>query len=75
MSNRLRAMSKRYYIGARDISLLVVGSLEEAIERARKTLQQDSRRESVNIVKVVAVVRRAEIPVIVEQVMDAADDE
>jgi hypothetical protein len=67
---RLVQMAKRYYQGAASIDTLAVATLDEAIEKARKTLERDPRRESVNIVKVVAVVKRAQLPVVVETVVN-----
>lgn len=63
-------MKGKFYCGAQDI--LTSGYLQEsqdqAITRARETLKADPRRGYVAIVKIVALVKRADTPITVVKI-------
>jgi hypothetical protein len=70
-------VTNKYYVGAEHIGNAIVRgeiphlchpSLDDAIADARKKLAADNRRDGVVIVKIVAVVKRQEPPVVVEEV-------
>lgn len=48
-------------------------TLDEAVEHARKILEKNPEKESCIIVKTIKVVRRMQVPVIIEDTVDAAD--
>lgn len=58
-------ITNRFYCGAKDIITMPWAKPTEhiAIEHARHLLQQDPERKYVAIVKIVALVRRADTPI------------
>lgn len=65
----MRTMTKRFYNSSsavmRPEMLTLYG---DAIERARKQLDNNPHLEEVNIVEIVAVVRREKTPIVVEKI-------
>jgi hypothetical protein len=67
---------KKFYTGAEHIARAIMNgtndththaTMEEAVRNARMQLEDQPTRDGVIIVKIVAVVRRKEMPIVVEK--------